>query len=55
MIHVLADLDPRSQNVADPTDSDPKHWIYACQFSKLIFMKTSTGTEHSQEHTLFLN
>ena len=24
--HILADLDPGSQNLADPADPDPKHW-----------------------------
>ena len=26
--HILADPDPGSQNLADPTDPDPKHWMY---------------------------
>ena len=25
--HIFADPDPGSQNLADPTDSDPKHWL----------------------------
>ena len=24
--HIFADPDPGSQNLADPTDPDPKHW-----------------------------
>ena len=26
--HIFADPDPGSQNLADPTDPDPKHWTY---------------------------
>ena len=25
--HIFADPDPGSQNLADPTDPDPKHWL----------------------------
>ena len=25
--HIFADPDPGSQNLADPTDPDPKHWF----------------------------
>ena len=25
--HIFADLDPGSQNLADPTDPDSKHWF----------------------------
>ena len=25
--HIFADPDPGSQNSADPTDPDPKHWL----------------------------
>ena len=25
--HIFADPDPGSQNLADPTDPNPKHWI----------------------------
>ena len=25
--HIYADPDPENQNVADPTDLDPKHWL----------------------------
>ena len=25
--HTFADPDPGSQNLADPTDPDPKHWF----------------------------
>ena len=27
--HIFADPDPGSQNLADPTDLDPKHWFKA--------------------------
>ena len=31
--HIFVDPDPGSQNVADPTDPDPKHWtIYTHLF-----------------------
>ena len=26
-LHIFADPDPGSQNLADPTDPDPKHWF----------------------------
>ena len=30
--HIFADSDPGSQNLADPTDPDPKHWyLYIIQ------------------------
>ena len=25
--HIFSDPDPGSQNLADPTDPDPKHWL----------------------------
>ena len=25
--HIFADPDPGNQNLADPTDPDPKHWV----------------------------
>ena len=31
--HIFADPDPGSQNLADPTDPDPKHW----RSSKVLF------------------
>ena len=31
--HILADPDPGSQNLADPTDPDPKHWNRAVIFN----------------------
>ena len=32
--HIFADPDPGSQNLADPMDPDPKHWV--TQISGLI-------------------
>ena len=34
--HIFADLDPDpgSQNLADPTDPDPKHWKKLLRFQK---------------------
>jgi len=29
--HIFADPDSGSQNLADPTDPDPKHWYQACK------------------------
>ena len=30
--HIFADPDPRSQNLADPTDPDPKPWFNTLKF-----------------------
>ena len=38
-MHIFADPDLGSQNVADPTDTDPKHCFYEI-FSRLKLKKT---------------
>ena len=39
--HIFADPDPGSQNLADPTDPDPKHCLKRIQFLNLVsYMKT---------------
>ena len=32
--HIYADPNPGSQNLADPTDPDPKHWNYKHKCNK---------------------
>jgi len=33
--HIFADPDPGSQNLADPTDPDPKHWFFSYKKPKI--------------------
>ena len=47
-LHIFADPDPGSQNLADPTDPDPdpKHWISE-YFSPIKGLKSRIVTCHS--------
>jgi len=33
--HIFADPDPGSQNLADPMDPDPKHWVKYIFYSRI--------------------
>ena len=46
--HIFTDPDPfpGSQNLADPIDPDPKHWICA-SISKVLEGKMSYGNYHA--------
>ena len=44
--HIFAEPDPGSQNLADPMDPDPKHWICA-SISKVLEGKMSYGNYHA--------
>ena len=41
--HIFADPDPGSQNLADPTDPDPKHWYI---FSPHVFFILTVSFLH---------
>ena len=34
--HIFADPDPGSQNLADPTDPDPKHWFCSYVWGRIV-------------------
>ena len=43
--HIFADSGPGSQNLADPTDPDPKHWKKVSYFVKLKLFKSNILVE----------
>ena len=43
--HIFADPDPGSQNLADPTDPDPKHWFIRTKINNSIFFCSSSEPE----------
>ena len=48
--HIFADPDPGSQNLADPTDPDPKHWFFATQ----CYMLTCNMERENFKLSLFI-
>ena len=36
--HIFTDPDPGSQNLADPTDPDPKHWIKGPNTPEVVYI-----------------
>jgi len=41
--YIFADPDPGSQNLADPTDPDPKHWLNGSDFHEVKILNYSIG------------